>query len=656
MGGAGLGGCRFRNSTRARPVLSANALLAPVVARQRAKRLARRLCKCGAMLPSASIQLRPILLRHAAAVRLGSSGLLRDSAAEAKIVTAAILVPARQFQPPIMRCRARRLDHKIKIIHSFSLFQGHFEQARRWLADRRNSSMEAFHMALSMAPGRVLLTDLADVFWNGTPVVVAAEFHPAIERSARRIAEIAAGNEPVYGVNTGFGKLASIRIDAADSATLQRNLVLSHCCGFGAPLAEPIVRLILTLKLISLGRGASGVRPELIGLVEAMLERGVIPHIPEKGSVGASGDLAPLAHLAAVMIGEGQAYFAGETVAGRVALHRAGLSPIVLCAKEGLALVNGTQVSTALALAGLFRAHRALQASIVTGAMSVDAAMASSAPFHPEIQSLRGHRGQMDVGGALRQLLDGSTIRESHREGDARVQDPYCLRCQPQVVGACLDILRQVAATLRIEANAVTDNPLVLSDNSVVSGGNFHAEPVAFAADHLALAICEIGAIAQRRIALLVDPALSFGLPAFLAAKPGLNSGYMIAEVTSAALMAENKQMSHPASVDSTPTSANQEDHVSMACHGARRLLAMTDNLFGILGIEALCAVQGIEFRRPLTTSPDLEAVVAAVRSSVAALEQDRFMAGDIETAANFVRDGLLIHAVSRQILPELQA
>src|SRR5690606_16925129 len=314
---------------------------------------------------------------------------------------------------------------------------------------------------------------------------------------------------------------------------------------------------------------------------------------------------------------------------GRAALERAGLSPVVLAAKEGLALINGTQVSTALALAGLFRAHRAAQAALITGALSTDAAMGSSAPFTADIHTLRGHKGQIDTAAALRGLLAGSEIRESHIEGDERVQDPYCIRCQPQVDGACLDLLRTAGRTLEIEANAVTDNPLVLSDGSVVSGGNFHAEPVAFAADQIALAICEIGAIAQRRVALLVDPALSYGLPAFLAKKPGLNSGLMIAEVTSAALMSENKQMAHPASVDSTPTSANQEDHVSMACHGARRLLQMTDNLAAIVGIEALAGAQGVELRAPLVTSAELRGAIAIMRAAVAAREDGRYLAAD---------------------------
>ncbi|WP_377294489.1 histidine ammonia-lyase [Rhizobium sp. SG2393] len=510
-------------------------------------------------------------------------------------------------------------------------------------------------MTITLHPGSVGLAQLAAIYLTGEAAVLDRGFDAGIEKAAARIAEIAAGNEPVYGINTGFGKLASIKIDAADTATLQRNLILSHCCGVGQPMPDNVVRLIMALKLISLGRGASGVRLVLVRLIEAMLERGVVPVIPEKGSVGASGDLAPLAHLAAVMMGEAEAFFAGERLPGRVALERAGLSPVVLAAKEGLALINGTQASTALALAGLFRAHRGLVSALVTGALSTDAAMGSSAPFTADIHTLRGHRGQIDTAAALRGLLAGSVIRESHLQGDERVQDPYCLRCQPQVDGACLDVLRMAARTLEIEANAVTDNPLVLSDNSVVSGGNFHAEPVAFAADQIAIAVCEIGAIAQRRIALLVDPALSYGLPAFLARKPGLNSGLMIAEVTSAALMSENKQMAHPASVDSTPTSANQEDHVSMACHGARRLLTMTDNLFAILGIEALAGAQGVELRAPLVTSPELQRAIAALRAVVPSLDEDRYMAPDLAAATALVASGALVAAVSEGLLPGLE-
>ena len=509
-------------------------------------------------------------------------------------------------------------------------------------------------MSILLQPGSVPLSLLETIYRTGEPARLDPSCDTVIAKGAVRIAEIAAGDLPVYGINTGFGKLASTRIGAADVATLQRNLILSHCCGVGSPLQENIVRLIITLKLISLGRGASGVRVEIVRLLEAMLDKGIIPVIPEKGSVGASGDLAPLAHLSAVMMGQGEAFFHGARLPGGAALARAGLEPVVFAAKEGLALINGTQVSTALALAGLFGAHRATQAALITGALSTDAAMGSPAPFRAEIHLLRGHQGQIDTAAALRRLLEGSGIRESHRVGDERVQDPYCIRCQSQVDGACLDVLRAVARSLEIEANAVTDNPLLLSDGSVISCGNFHAEPVALAADQIALAVCEVGAIAQRRIALLVDPALSYGLPPFLTRKPGLNSGLMIAEVTSAALMSENKQMSHPASVDSTPTSANQEDHVSMACHGARRLLAMTDNLFSIIGIEAMTAAQGVELRAPLTTSPQLRQALGAIRAVVPTLEEDRYMAGDLQAAGELVASGALNAAVSSGILPTL--
>ena len=508
-------------------------------------------------------------------------------------------------------------------------------------------------MTQTLVPGAVPLSLLRRIYWQGETPALDPAAAAGIARSAARIAEVAAGDAAVYGVNTGFGKLASIRIPAADVATLQRNLILSHCCGVGAPLPADVVRLVLTLKLMSLGRGASGTRPEVVALIGGMLAQGVLPVIPEKGSVGASGDLAPLAHMAAVMIGAGEAFVDGQRLPGAKALSRAGLVPVVLQAKEGLALINGTQVSTALALAGLFRAERALRAAIVTGAMSTDAAMGSTAPFLAEIHALRGHAGQIEVARALRELLDGSQIRDSHVSGDERVQDPYCIRCHPQVAGAALDILRQAAATLEIEANAATDNPLVLSDGAVVSGGNFHAEPVAFAADIIALAVAEIGAIAQRRVALLVDPALSYGLPGFLTPRPGLNSGMMIAEVTTAALMSENKQLAHPASVDSTPTSANQEDHVSMACHGARRLLAMTQNLYWIVGVEAMIAAQGVHLRAPLRSSPRLEAVIAAIRREIPVLEADRFMGADMETAGALVAKGALEPA-GEEVLPWL--
>ncbi|MCE8546155.1 histidine ammonia-lyase [Ruegeria pomeroyi] len=501
--------------------------------------------------------------------------------------------------------------------------------------------------ALTLTPGSATLEQLAQIYFDESPARLDPACRPAVEAAAARIQAAAAGNAPVYGVNTGFGKLASLKVAPQDTATLQRNLILSHCCGVGAPIPRRMARLMMVLKLLSLGRGASGVRWELITLLQEMLARDVTPVIPVQGSVGASGDLAPLAHMTAVIIGAGEAEYQGERLPGAVALARAGLTPIPLGPKEGLAFINGTQFSTAFALAGLFGAWRAATSSLVTAALSTDAIMGSTAPLQPEIHALRGHRGQIDAAARMRALLDGSEIRESHREGDTRVQDPYCIRCQPQVTGAAMDVLRQAAQTLEIEANAATDNPLVLAEaDMIVSGGNFHAEPVGFAADLIALALSEIGAIAQRRVALMVDPTLSFDLPPFLTPKPGLNSGLMIAEVTTAALMSENKHLANPCVTDSTPTSANQEDHVSMAAHGAVRLGRMVDNLHYILGVELLCAAQGIEFRAPLQTSTALQAAVARLRAEVPRLEEDRYMAPEIETAARLVGAGALLDAV----------
>ncbi|WBU65448.1 histidine ammonia-lyase [Paracoccus aerodenitrificans] len=509
---------------------------------------------------------------------------------------------------------------------------------------------------LTLLPGSVTLSRLEHIWREGLTASLDPSCRQAIADSAALIESAAIGDAPVYGVNTGFGKLASIKIRPEGTATLQRNLILSHCCGVGEPVEAETVRLIMTLKLLSLGRGASGVRPVLVTLLEDMLSRGVLPVIPAQGSVGASGDLAPLAHMAAVMIGEGRAVFENREMSGKDALSAAGLTPVSLTAKEGLALINGTQVSTAFALTGLFEAFAAARAALVVSAMSTDAAMGSTAPFHAEIHALRGHRGQITAARVLRELMEGSEIRDSHLAGDGRVQDPYCIRCQPQVTGACIDLLWQAARSLEIEANAATDNPLVLRDAGlIVSGGNFHAEPVAFAADQIALAVAEIGAIAQRRIALMVDPVLNHDLPAFLTPEPGLNSGLMIAEVTSAALMSENKHLANPCSTDSTPTSANQEDHVSMAAHGARRLKRMTANLAHIIGIEALCAAAGIEFRAPLKTSDALQAVLAKLRETVAPLTDDRFLAPELSDAAALILGGDLERAVSGDILAEIR-
>ena len=498
--------------------------------------------------------------------------------------------------------------------------------------------------SIQLRGGQVPLAAWRDLY-RGAPAHPCMQDRSAVDAAAAAVATILARNEPVYGINTGFGRLAQVRIGDTDLISLQRNIVLSHAAGTGEPLPAPIVRLILALKLASLAQGASGVRWAVIEALAACLDHDLLPVIPGQGSVGASGDLAPLAHLAAALIGEGEFTVGGATVPAADALRAAGLEPLVLGPKEGLALLNGTQVSTALALAGLFEAERAFQAALITGALSTDAAMGSDTPFQERIQRLRGHRGALDVAAALRGLLDGSPLRESHRVGDARVQDPYCLRCQPQVMGAVLTVLRQAADVLAVEANGVTDNPLVFAETAeVVSGGNFHAEPVAFAADMVAMAVCEAGSMAERRVAMLVDPGLS-GLPAFLTPRPGLNSGFMIAQVTAAALVSENKQRAYPASVDSIPTSANQEDHVSMATHGARRLLPMVDNLAGVIGIELLAAAQGCDFREQRSSSP-LERARAALRAHVAMLGDDRFMAPDMAVATGLVRSGALVEAV----------
>ncbi|MDE3239342.1 MAG: histidine ammonia-lyase [Paracoccaceae bacterium] len=500
----------------------------------------------------------------------------------------------------------------------------------------------------TLTPGATGLDQLERLWRTEAPARLDRACRPQVEAAAAAIAAAASGEVPVYGVNTGFGKLASLKIAAKDTATLQRNLILSHCCGVGEATPRDVTRLMMALKLLSLGRGASGVRWELIELIEAMLDRGVTPVVPAQGSVGASGDLAPLAHMTAVMIGAGEAEVSGRILPGAEALASAGLQPIALGPKEGLALINGTQFSTAHALAGLFGAWRAAQGALVTSALSTDAIMGSTAPLQPEIHALRGQPGQIEAAATLRALLEGSAIRESHREGDSRVQDPYCIRCQPQVTGAAMDVLRMAARTLEIEANAATDNPLVLSQaGRIVSGGNFHAEPVGFAADMIALAVSEIGAIAQRRVALMVDPTLSFDLPPFLTPAPGLNSGLMIAEVTTAALMSENKHLATPTVTDSTPTSANQEDHVSMAAHGARRLHRMVANLDAILGVEAMCAAQGVEFRAPLETSAPLVRVIARLRAEVPTIREDRYLAPDIAAATRLIATGALAEAAA---------
>ena len=495
---------------------------------------------------------------------------------------------------------------------------------------------------VELKPGHAPLADWRAIYHGASARLDPAAW-PIIAESAAAVARILARGAPVYGINTGFGKLASVRIDDQDLATLQRNIVLSHASGVGAPSPRRVIRLMMALKLASLAQGASGVRPETVALLEAMLAAQLIPVVPRQGSVGASGDLAPLSHMTATLIGVGEIFVGEARVPAAEALRGAGLAPIALAPKEGLALLNGTQFSTANALAGLFEAERLFQSALVTGALATEAAKGSDTPFDPRIHALRGHRGQIETADALRALMAGSPIRASHLVDDIRVQDPYCLRCQPQVMGAALDILRQAARTLETEANGVTDNPLIFPEtDEALSGGNFHAEPVAFAADIIALAVCEIGSLAERRIAMLVDPALS-GLPAFLTPKPGLNSGFMIPQVTAAALVSENKQRAYPASVDSIPTSANQEDHVSMAAHGARRLLEMAANARAVIGIELLAAAQGVDFHAPLRSSPALDAVRDRLRAVVPALEDDRYFHPDLAAATEIVRSGALV-------------
>lgn len=488
---------------------------------------------------------------------------------------------------------------------------------------------------LRIAPGKTSLSLWRRILEGSGRIALADEAWAAIERSRAVLEKALAEGRTLYGVNTGFGKLAQTRIPESELKYLQRNLVLSHAAGVGERLPDDIVRLTIALKIASLARGYSGVRRVVVERLVALLNADVLPEIPSQGSVGASGDLAPLAHLAAVLIGEGRARVNGELLPACEALAQAGVAPLELEAKEGLALLNGTQVSTALALAALFAAESNLEAALVAGALSTDAVKGSDTPFDARIHAARGQPGQIETARVLRALLTGSEIRASHRDCP-RVQDPYSIRCQPQVLGPCLDILREVSRVLAIEANAATDNPLVFENGDSLSGGNFHAEPVALAADRLALAIAEIGALAERRIALLIDSALS-GLPAFLAADSGVNSGFMIAHVTAAALASENKSLAHPAGVDSLPTSANQEDFVSMATFAARRLSAMNANTANILGVELLVAAEGIEFHRPLNSSSALEAAHALLRERVPRFERDRMMAPALAEAAALV-------------------
>ncbi len=507
-------------------------------------------------------------------------------------------------------------------------------------------------MNLTIDNQLITLAKLREAWLNPVTVSLSNGACQRIAEASELIDDVLAGGERVYGVNTGFGQLAQVRISTDELAHLQENLVRSHAVGVGEDLGDDIVRLVMLMKVIALAEGFSGVRVSLVQALCALLNNNIYPRIPSKGSVGASGDLAPLAHLAGVLIGIGEARVNGRIVAAKTALQDAGLEPITLAPKEGLALLNGTQVSTALALAAVFRTENILAAALTSGAMSSDAIKGSDTPFDKRIQTVRGHGGQIAVAGVLRELMQGSEIRASHIECD-RVQDPYSIRCQPQVVGACLDVLRHVCGVLETEANAVTDNPLVFAESeAVLSGGNFHAEPVALAADYLALAIAEIGSLSERRIALLIDSNLS-GLPAFLVSEGGLNSGFMMAQVTAAALASENKSLAHPASVDSIPTSANQEDHVSMATFAARRLHGMIDNVEHIVAIEMLAAAQGVEFHRPKKSSAALERVIADLREISPTYENDRSLSADITRVGELIASGKYCDG-ALSILPSL--
>ena len=497
------------------------------------------------------------------------------------------------------------------------------------------------------------LAELRRVYEGPLTVSIDPGSLGAVRESHGVTSRLAASDTPVYGINTGFGLLAQTRIAPSQRTLLQRNIILSHSSGVGPLLDDAIVRLTLVLKLSSLLQGFSGVSAELVRFLERLINAGLMPCVPAQGSVGASGDLAPLAHLSLAVIGLSNIRRHGEVLPAVDALAQEGLAALTLGPKEGLALLNGTQVSTALALAGLFELETVYAGAVVSGALSLDALQGSDAPFDARIQHLRGHDGQARVAQVYRELLAGSQIRESHRTC-TRVQDPYSLRCQPQVMGACLDLMTQQAATLITEANAVTDNPLIFSDTGeVLSGGNFHAEPVAFAADILALACAEVGSIVERRVALLVDPKMS-GLPAFLAPDSGVNSGFMMAQVTAAALVAENRMLCHPASVDSIPTSANQEDHVSMATHGARRLLTMVANAANVIAIEFLAACQGVDLRAPLKTSARLQGALGALRLRVPFAATDRLLALDIEEAASTVRRSEVL-ALALPLLPSFR-
>ncbi|MTC59336.1 histidine ammonia-lyase [Providencia rustigianii] len=490
---------------------------------------------------------------------------------------------------------------------------------------------------LTIHPGKMTLDEIRTVYQKPVTVSLDKQAHSAIAKSVATVNQIIAEDKTAYGINTGFGLLANTRIASQDLQSLQRSIVMSHAAGIGEPLDDDLVRLIMVLKINSLARGFSGIRLEVINALVDLVNAQVYPFIPAKGSVGASGDLAPLAHMSLILLGEGEARFEGKWLPAKEALKKAGLKPLTLEAKEGLALLNGTQVSTAFALKGLFAAENLLLSGIICGALSVEATLGSRKPFDARVQEVRGQKGQIDVAALFREVLSSTSELAQSHENCKKVQDPYSLRCQPQVMGACLTQIRYAAEVILIESNAVSDNPLVFTDNGdIISGGNFHAEPVAMAADNIALALAEIGALSERRIAMLMDTHMS-QLPPFLVNNGGVNSGFMIAQVTAAALASENKALAHPSSVDSLPTSANQEDHVSMAPAAGRRLWEMAKNVTGVLAIEWLSACQGIDFREGLKSSEKLEKARKTLRDKVAYYDKDRYFAPDINAAIDLI-------------------
>lgn len=505
---------------------------------------------------------------------------------------------------------------------------------------------------LKLIPGELTLQDLRRVSNESLHVKLDESAISNIKASSKMIVKILDEEKTVYGVNTGFGLLANTKIFKEDLEDLQRRIVLSHSAGIGEYVSNDTVRLMMLLKINSLSLGYSGIRIETIEALIRLINLEIYPCVPKKGSVGASGDLAPLAHMSAILLGYGYVNYKGKIINAKEGLKIAGLKPLKLAAKEGLALLNGTQLSTTFGLEGLFFAENLFASAMVTGSMTTEAVLGSRAPFDERVHKIRGHKSQIDTAKMYRDLLENSSeIALSHKDCD-RVQDPYSIRCQPQVMGACLSQIRNSATTFLTEANGVTDNPLIfVNEQEAISGGNFHAEPIAFASDNLALAISEIGALSERRIALLVDKHLS-QLPPFLVENGGINSGFMIAQVTSAALASENKALSHPSSVDSLPTSANQEDHVSMATYAGRRLKDMGENSAGILGIELLAAAQGMDFRAPHKSSKIIEEAKGLLRKQVSFYDEDRYFTDDMKKAVDIVTSGVYNGYLDKNLIP----